>query len=160
MAKAKQPQAKSNRPTRATRPAALLSTATSTNSTPKKAHHHYTDAQIEKAIRKAGGMVSVAARALGCDTKTIYNRMDAVPAIKRAVDDARDDMLDRAESKLLDQIEDGNITAIICALKTVGKARGYVERQEVTGADGAPLMYSKVSPDDWDKGAGDVSGNA
>lgn len=111
----------------------------SENSAAKKAHRQYTDAEIEKAVVKAAGMVSVAARALGCNTQTIYNRMKEVPAVRLAVENARDDLLDRAESKLLEQIEDGNITAIIFALKTQGKSRGYVERQEVTGVDGGAL---------------------
>ena len=35
--------------------------------------------------------------------------------------------------------QEGNITAIIFTLKTLGKSRGYVERQEVTGAEGKPV---------------------
>jgi hypothetical protein len=113
--------------------------AKSETSIPKKPYSQYTDEQIVKAIRKAAGMVSVAARALGCDTQTIYNRMKDVPDVKRAVDDARDDLLDRAESKLLEEIEKNNITAIIFALKTVGKSRGYIERQEITTPDGITI---------------------
>jgi hypothetical protein len=37
-------------------------------------------------------------------------------------------------------MKDGNMTAIIFYLKTQGKSRGYVERQEVTGADGKKLF--------------------
>jgi c-di-GMP-related signal transduction protein len=124
----------------------------SETSTPKKTYSQYTDAQIVKAVRKAAGMVSVAARALGCDTQTIYNRMKTSDEVRRAVDDARDDLLDRAESKLLEEIDNNNITAIIFALKTVGKKRGYVERQEHTGADGAalvpqPILITKMDMD-------------
>jgi hypothetical protein len=118
----------------------------SENSIAQKAHKQYSDAEIEKAIVKAAGMVSVAARNLGCNTQTIYNRMKEVPAIKRAVESARDDILDRAESKLSKLIDDENITAIIFALKTQGKSRGWVERHEVSGPDGGVIrvVYDDV----------------
>ena len=124
----------------------MARTKKSETSTPKKPYSQYTDAQIVKAVRRAAGMVSVAARALGCDTQTIYNRMKTVPEVKQAVTDARDELLDRAESKLLEEINNNNITAIIFALKTVGKSRGYVERQEITGADGGVIrvVYDDV----------------
>jgi hypothetical protein len=37
-------------------------------------------------------------------------------------------------------IKEGNVAATIFYLKTQGKQRGYIERQEVTGADGAPII--------------------
>jgi len=55
-----------------------------------------------------------------------------------AADDVSEILLDFAEAKLYDQIKNGNTTAIIFFLKTRGKKRGYVERQEITGADGLP----------------------
>ena len=41
-------------------------------------------------------------------------------------------------SQLHKQIKDGSTAATIFLLKTKGKKRGYVERQEITGADGYP----------------------
>jgi hypothetical protein len=49
---------------------------------------------------------------------------------------------DRAEIKLMQAIEDGEIAAIIFRLKTKGKKRGYVERQEVTGANGDKVVIN------------------
>ena len=46
-------------------------------------------------------------------------------------------------------IERPSETAIIFTLKTRGKKRGYVERQEVTGADGAELIPPRtLSPEE------------
>ena len=39
--------------------------------------------------------------------------------------------LDFAESQLHEQIREGNVTATIFLLKTKGKKRGYIERQEI-----------------------------
>ena len=49
--------------------------------------------------------------------------------------------LDFAESHLHTQIGGGNTSATIFYLKTKGKNRGYVERQEITGADGMPTKF-------------------
>jgi hypothetical protein len=49
--------------------------------------------------------------------------------------------LDFAESQLHKQVKEGNTTATIFLLKTKGKKRGYIERQEIQ-MDGA--IESKV----------------
>jgi hypothetical protein len=91
------------------------------------------------AIKKNGGAVYLAARELGCAPNTIYNRMKKTPALKQAVEDARGEVVDYAEQKLRLAILNGEPWAIAMALKTIGKHRGYVERQEVTGADGGAV---------------------
>jgi hypothetical protein len=40
----------------------------------------------------------------------------------------------------MEAVEAGEIAAIIFRLKTKGKKRGYVERQELTGADNQPII--------------------
>ena len=46
------------------------------------------------------------------------------------MNDVDESLIDFSESKLLEQINDGNLTAIIFHLKTKGKKRGYVEKSE------------------------------
>jgi hypothetical protein len=54
-----------------------------------------------------------------------------MPIIKQQLKKYRDVAIDFAESQLHKQIKEGNSTATIFFLKTKGKKRGYVERQEV-----------------------------
>jgi hypothetical protein len=63
---------------------------------------------------------------------------------KRKVDDISNIALDFAESQLHKQIGDQNTSATIFYLKTKGKKRGYVERQEITGIDGDNVFSIKV----------------
>ncbi len=44
-------------------------------------------------------------------------------------------------------MQEGNMTATIFFLKTQGKSRGYIERQEITGADGKKLFEVKILDD-------------
>jgi transposase-like protein len=101
----------------------------------------YKAADVADAIRKAQGNVSHAARLLGCDRGTVYNYIHKYQTVEAALDEARESMLDYVESKLLEAISGGNITAMIFYLKTQGRNRGYVERQEVTGSGGGAIVF-------------------
>lgn len=68
----------------------------------------------------------------------------------------KDIRLDVAESKLMELVGEKNLGAICFLLKCQGKKRGWIERQEVTGADGAPLSPIGLNIAFTDKaGAGD-----
>ena len=92
---------------------------------------------VQQAIVKSRGLLSFAAQLLGCDRTTIYNYLEKWPDLKQVVADQREGLIDIAESRLLGNSDRGDTTAIIFFLKTQGRNRGYVERQEITGADGA-----------------------
>ena len=92
-----------------------------------------------KAIRAANGFVSHAAAALGISRTQLYNIINRHPTVKEALDDSREAMKDFAESKLFANIKDGKEASIFFYLKTQAKERGYVERQEVTGANTEPV---------------------
>lgn len=91
----------------------------------------YSDEQIIAALAGARGMVTIAAKQLGCAPSTIYRRVQASQDVASAITQERERTLDFAEVKLIDQINKGNVTALIFYLKTQGKRRGYVERTEV-----------------------------
>ena len=98
---------------------------------------------IEKAIIKAFGNLSLASKALGVDRVTLYKWIEQ-EALEQAVIEGRNTRLDFVESKLDQKIDSGDTTAIIFFLKTQGKSRGYVERQEITGADGKKVFEVNI----------------
>lgn len=105
-------------------------------------------------INKSGGFISTAAAKLGTSRTTLHSMINKHSSLKEAVQDARESTRDHAEGKLLQAIDEGNITAIIFYLKTQGRDRGYVERQEFTGADGGPLRITgleEVAKQVWSK---------
>jgi len=83
------------------------------------------------ALEKSLGVVTSACKTVGVGRTTHYLWMDSDPEYKRAVQELSDVALDFAESSLHNQIKDGNPTSTIFYLKTKGKSRGYVERQEI-----------------------------
>lgn len=117
----------------------------------KQLRAHLTSEQIAAALRAANGNVSEAARQLGAGRATLYEHMQNDPTLMTILTDAREALVDSAESALSKLINEGNVAAVIFALKTQGKKRGWVERQEITGADGDGLtvnvVYAKPNTD-------------
>jgi hypothetical protein len=99
----------------------------------------FTDKQIVAALTKTKGMVFLAAKRLGYNPDTIYERAKSCEAIRDAIRHQRGKLIDTAESKLHAAVNRGEPWAIQMCLKTIGKDRGFVERQEHTGKDGEPL---------------------
>ena len=84
------------------------------------------------------GNVTLACKNVGIARSTYYDWLDKDLQFKKDVEEICEVQLDFVESKLFNAIDKENITAIIFYMKCKGKHRGYVERQEITGADGLP----------------------
>lgn len=104
----------------------------------------YTDGQIIEALEKTRGMVYVAARVLKCDPITIKRRIEASSKVAQVIHDQSELFVDTAELKLIEAVNAGEQWAVQFSLKTKGRHRGYVERQEVTGADGGAIQLTAV----------------
>ena len=84
-----------------------------------------------QALQKTLGVVTPACKSSGVPSSTYYDWTNSDEDFKKAVDEMPALALDFAESKLHSLIQDKNPTAIIFFLKTKGKHRGYVEKQEI-----------------------------
>jgi len=97
---------------------------------------------MEHALRETAGVISAAARMLGCTRNTIkkYMRED-FPNLLKVKDEIKEDTLDLAEGNLLLNIKDRHPGSIFFYLKTQGQSRGYIERQQIqpVGKDGNPV---------------------
>ena len=103
---------------------------------------HYSIAEMKTALTNSHGMVYVAARLLNCAPQTVYNHLAKHRSLRDAQQQARGMMLDTAEVKLFSAIQNGEQWAIKFFLMTQGRERGYIERKELTGADGGPMEMS------------------
>lgn len=95
-----------------------------TNPTTKK------DLMLE-ALRKSLGIVTTACLSVGIDRSTHYEWLKTDSDYKAKVEALDDVVLDFAESQLHKSINNGSDTATIFFLKTKGKKRGYIEKQEI-----------------------------
>lgn len=94
-----------------------------------------------EALTKALGIVKMACESVGISRQTHYNWLKDDPAYKEACDNLPEVVLDFAEHHLHKLISEGNPAATIFYLKTKGKGRGYVERQEIEVAEKKPLSW-------------------
>lgn len=92
---------------------------------------HHKKAMLE-ALEKSLGVVTSACKSVGIGRTTHYMWMENDAEYNKAVKDIENVALDFAESQLHQQIKGGNPTSTIFYLKTKGKKRGYIERQEIS----------------------------
>jgi len=103
-----------------------------------------------EALEKTLGIVTTACKIVSIDRSTFYKYVNEDEDFAKAVKDVDNVVLDFAESQLHQQIKDSNTASTIFYLKTKGKNRGYVERQEITGKDGDAIEitgFNYVKPE-------------
>jgi len=86
--------------------------------------------ELISALIKSLGIVSSACEALGISRTTYYKYYNEDSEFRSEADNVGESTLDFVESKLFDLISNGNVAATIFYMKTKGKRRGYIEKQE------------------------------
>lgn len=97
-------------------------------------------AAMLEALKASFGIIARAAEQVGIHRTTHYTWMEDDPEYKAAVAELKEYKKDFIESKLIKLINEGDTAATIFAAKTQLKDRGYIERTELTGADGKDLI--------------------
>jgi hypothetical protein len=130
---------------------------------PEKEFNGYKVPTLEiftKIAKKKGGNLTEIASALNVSRRAVTNWMNELPEYREVVDDVKESLLDLSESNMVQLIkgipeiavdENGNKvfagwkqrpseTLIIFHLKTKGKDRGYIERQEIEHDAGGSFL--------------------
>ena len=102
---------------------------------------HIKKESLLKSLEQSLGVVTVACKKADIPRSTFYKWLKEDEVFALEVKEIENVALDFAESQLHKQISENSTAATIFYLKTKGKKRGYVERQEITGADGMPTSF-------------------
>ncbi len=94
------------------------------------------------------GVVTISANACGVSRKTHYMWLHKDDEYKEEVESIRGIAIDFVETKLFNRIKNDDTTSIIFYLKTQGRTRGYVERQEMDIEGSLSLTVEFVDPDE------------
>ncbi|CAB4151296.1 hypothetical protein UFOVP597_10 [uncultured Caudovirales phage] len=108
-----------------------------------------------EALEKSLGIVTTAIKSLEktefkLHRSTHYDWLHSDENYKKEVESIQEITLDFAESQLHKQINEGNTSATIFYLKTKGKKRGYIERQDIAFI-GDEIDFSDISDEDLQK---------
>ena len=104
--------------------------------------------KLLKALAESKGIVAYACEAAGVSRNTYYEWLKNDDDFKQKAEEITEATLDRVEAKLLEAINEDNLTAIIFYLKTKGRNRGYVERIENEHMGNAFEKLMKELPDE------------
>ena len=104
-------------------------------------NRHIKKESLLKALEQSLGVVTVACKKSDIPRSTYYKWLKDDEVFAKNVKEIENVALDFAESQLHKQISENSTAATIFYLKTKGKKRGYIERQEITGADGMPSKF-------------------
>ena len=91
------------------------------------------------ALRESMGVIGPACDMTRVGRTTHYHWVRDDPEYAEAVLECKDLAIDFAETALHSQIKGGGVASTIFYLKTIGKDRGYVERQELDVDGGLSL---------------------
>lgn len=103
--------------------------------------------KIAEVYEKKACNVSATCAALNISRTMWYRWREKHPGLDELLKESEEGLIDFAETKLMENIQNGDVTSLIFFLKTKGKGRGYVEtvKNEVTLNPFEELM--KALPD-------------
>lgn len=92
-------------------------------------------------LEKNLGIVTTTCKATGIARSTYYLWREQDEEFRKATEQVQDVAVDFVEGKLYTRINEGSDAAIIFYMKTRGRSRGYVEKQEIEVTERKPLSW-------------------
>jgi hypothetical protein len=89
---------------------------------------YYRPEEVARAVTQAGGRLRTAADLLKCSYPTACRYIRRFPEVREAYDAARALVIDKVESKLIEAVDRGDLSAVFFVLSTLGKDRGFTKR--------------------------------
>lgn len=86
---------------------------------------------LADVFEKKACNISATCASLGITRQTFYNWLERFPEIAQKVEDAREGLVDFAETQLISKINDGDLNAITFFLRAKGKERGYGDSKKI-----------------------------
>lgn len=87
-----------------------------------------TNDEIKEALTKCAGNVLLASKMLGVSKTWLYKKINSTQILLDHLKALRYEIVDEAEIALRERIRNGDTTAIIYTLKTMGKDRGWGQK--------------------------------
>jgi predicted transcriptional regulator len=111
--------------------------------------------QMARALRETRGMISNAARLLGCTQDMVRKYIEKYETVRKALVEARTDTLDKVEDRLITEAIIGEPWAVQFYLKHQGRDRGYGDekRVDVRVKQDAPALaaMTEIDYDDFNR---------
>lgn len=87
--------------------------------------------QFLELLENNAGNISKTCKASNIGRTTFYDWSKQSEHFKKEYENVMENLIDEVESSLMTNIKKGDTIATIFFLKTRGKSRGYIERQEI-----------------------------
>ena len=96
----------------------------------------FTREEVLKDIRYGGWSYEAIGRQLGCSRQAARNAVNRWKSTSAAFDQERGKLIDKAQDNIAQAVQDGDLHQSRFVVRTIGKNRGWTERQEIdTGED-------------------------
>ena len=96
---------------------------------------------VMKALERTKGSAYLAAESLGVSHQLVYDYIHKYPEVKAIQQLHKGKLVDVGVLKLTEAVYRGEQWAVKYVLSTLGKERGFTERQEVTGPEGGDIKF-------------------
>lgn len=132
------------------------------------AKYNLSDEQIIAVLRKTGGIITEAARAIGVGRTFFYENYWKREAVQAYLPNIRSELVDVAEGNIWRLVKAGDKDVLRYVMRCFGGDRGFIERSRVenTGPGGGPIatenvnanVHAAVSPEKFKELAKEVLG--